>query len=120
MTTDQTHKPELILASIGGKWKMPILWRLGQRPVWRYSELHRDLGAVSHKMLSRQLRELEAEGFIARKLYPVVPPKVEYSLTDKGRITLPMLDALCQLHDSWRSLEKQPFTPCAPLQKQPE
>lgn len=93
-----TTRPEYALEKIGGKWKMPILWRLSQRPVWRYGELKRDLGQISHKMLSQQLKELGADGFIYRQLYPVVPPKVEYSLTDKGRLTLPAINALCELN----------------------
>lgn len=97
-TLDPYAKPELALEKIGGKWKMPILWRLGQRDVWRYSELKRVFDPISDKMLSRQLRELEAEGLIHRELYPVVPPKVEYSLTDKGRKALPAVKALCTFY----------------------
>jgi DNA-binding HxlR family transcriptional regulator len=97
-TSDPYAKPELALEKIGGKWKMPILWRLNTRDVWRYSELKRAFDPISHKMLSRQLRELEADGFIHRELYPVVPPKVEYSLTDKGRKALPAVKALCTFY----------------------
>lgn len=84
---------------------MPILWRLSQRPVWRYSELKRDLGQISHKMLSQQLKELEHDRFIERKLYPVVPPKVEYSLTERGRLTLPAIRALCDLNQALADTE---------------
>lgn len=97
-TEDTSYRPELVLEKIGGKWKMPILWRLSQRSVWRYGELKRDLGNISHKMLSQQLKELEQEGLITRTLYPVVPPKVEYSLTERGTLTLPAITALCDLH----------------------
>lgn len=93
MNTDQ--KPEQALEKIGGKWKMPILWRLGLRDSWRYSELKRDLDPISHKMLSRQLKELEADGLILRRQYPVVPPKVEYSITETGKLALPVIRALC-------------------------
>lgn len=89
------QKPEEALEKIGGKWKMPILWRLSLNDTWRYSNLKRDLDPISHKMLSRQLRELEADGFIHREVYPVVPPKVEYSLTDLGSKALPAVKALC-------------------------
>ena len=89
------QKPEQALEKIGGKWKMPILWRLNLKDAWRYSDLKRDLDPISHKMLSRQLRELEADGLIHRELYPVVPPKVEYSLTDIGKKALPAVKALC-------------------------
>ena len=96
--TDTTHRPESVLEKIGGKWKMPILWRLHRHPVLRYSELKRDLATISHKMLSQQLKELERDGLVNRILYPVVPPKVEYTLTERGRLTLPAIQALCELH----------------------
>lgn len=102
-------QPEAALTIIGGKWKMPILWRLSLKPVWRYGELRRDLGTISHKMLSQQLKELEGSGLIQRKLYPVVPPRVEYSLTEKGRLALPAIQALCHFYsDLLRYEDKQP------------
>ncbi|HTL08539.1 MAG TPA: helix-turn-helix domain-containing protein [Chitinophagaceae bacterium] len=76
---------------LGGSWKMPILWRLNKATL-RYSELKKALPHITHKMLSAQLKELEGHGFIARKVYPVVPPKVEYSITDKGRETIPVIE----------------------------
>lgn len=97
-TTDKQYRPEYALEKIGGKWKMPILSRLSNGEAWRYSELKRDLGNVSHKMLSQQLKELEQEDFITRTLYPVVPPKVEYNLAERGKLTLPAISALCDLH----------------------
>lgn len=84
---------ELALHVIGGKWKMPILWRLGQR-TWRYNELRRDVGRVTHKMLTQQLRELEEAGLVTRTVHPVVPPHVDYALTDLGRTVLPTIEAL--------------------------
>jgi DNA-binding HxlR family transcriptional regulator len=84
---------ELALEVVGGKWKMPILWRLKDR-VWRYNELRRSLGRVTHKMLTQQLRELERDGLITRTVYPVVPPKVEYALTALGRSVVPVIVAL--------------------------
>lgn len=98
-------QPEVALAIIGGKWKMPILWRLSLKSVWRYGELKRDLGTVSHKMLSQQLKELEESGLIHRKLYPVVPPRVEYSLTEKGKLTLPAIRALCHFYSDFLQFE---------------
>jgi DNA-binding HxlR family transcriptional regulator len=92
---DGVQGPEYVLEKIGGKWKMPILWRLGQHPLLRYSEIRRGLEGISHKMLSRQLRELERDQLIDRKVYPVVPPKVEYSLTPLGKLALPAISALC-------------------------
>lgn len=74
---------EFAMDRIGGTWKMPILWRLKDK-VMRYSELKKDIPHITHKMLTSQLRELEEEGFIHRKVYAVVPPKVEYSITKRG------------------------------------
>lgn len=84
---------ELALHVVGGKWKMPILWRLRNR-AWRYNELRRDLGKVTHKMLAQQLRELEAAGLVTRTVFPVVPPHVEYAITDLGLTALPAIEAL--------------------------
>lgn len=102
-------QPEIALEIIGGKWKMPVLWRLSLRPIWRYGELKKDLGAISHKMLSQQLKELEAAGLIKRTSYPVVPPKVEYGLTEKGQLALPAVRALCNFYSDFLLYEgKQP------------
>jgi len=89
------HNPvEYALEKIGGRWKMPILWRLNKKSPWRYGELKKALEGISHKMLSAQLKELEKDGLIKRKSYPVVPPKVEYSLTTKGREVMPAIEEL--------------------------
>ena len=84
---------ELALHVVGGKWKMPILWRLKDR-VWRYNELKRDLKRVSHKMLTHQLRELEAHGLITRTVHPVVPPHVDYAITPLGASAVPAIEVL--------------------------
>lgn len=84
---------ELALEVIGGKWKMPILWRLGKR-TWRYNQLRRELPAISHKMLTQQLRELERSRLITRTVHPVVPPHVDYDITPLGRTALPAIEAL--------------------------
>jgi DNA-binding HxlR family transcriptional regulator len=84
---------ELSLDIIGGKWKMPILWRLKERS-WRYGELKKNIGKITHKMLAEQLKELEQDGLISRKVYPEVPPKVEYSLTERGFSTIPIIEGL--------------------------
>lgn len=78
---------------IGGTWKMPILWRLKDK-IMRYGELKKDIPHITHKMLTSQLRELEEEGFIARKVYPVVPPKVEYSITKRGQGAIVIIDTI--------------------------
>jgi DNA-binding HxlR family transcriptional regulator len=84
---------ELALDIVGGKWKMPMLWRL-DRCIWRYGDLKSNLGTITHKMLSQQLRELERDGLITRKAHAEVPPRVEYSITPLGKTTLPIIEAL--------------------------
>jgi DNA-binding HxlR family transcriptional regulator len=84
---------QLVLDQIGGAWKAPILWRLQSR-VMRYSELRNDIPHISDKMLTSQLRELEADGYVERKVYPVVPSKTEYSLTDKGRDIMGLITSI--------------------------
>lgn len=84
---------ELSLDIIGGKYKMPILWRLKDK-VWRYGELRKSLGKITHKMLTQQLRELESDGLISRKVYAEVPPKVEYSISELGQSTIPVIESL--------------------------
>lgn len=85
---------EAALHLIGGKYKTIILWHLLNKTM-RYSELHRLMPKATDKMLAQQLRELEKDGLINRKVYPVIPPKTEYSLTDFGRTLTPVLNSLC-------------------------
>jgi DNA-binding HxlR family transcriptional regulator len=92
---------ELALDVIGGKWKMPILWRLRQR-VWRYGELKKDLPRVSHKVLTEQLRELEADGLITRTAHASVPPRVEYALSELGKSALPTIESLRAFGSTYR------------------
>ncbi len=84
---------EFALDRIGGAWKMPVLWRLNGR-VMRYGELKKDIPRVTHKMLTAQLRELEADGFVTRTVYAVVPPKVEYALTERGQRAIPVIETI--------------------------
>lgn len=79
---------------ISGKYKGRILWRLYQVKVMRYSELQRELDDISTKMLTQSLRELEADNLIVRKVYPQVPPKVEYQLTESGKELIPVVEHL--------------------------
>jgi DNA-binding HxlR family transcriptional regulator len=89
------HCPvEAALDVIGGKWKPLILWALGEE-VMRFGELQKALPGVNTKMLTKQLRELEEDGIIRRKIYPEVPPRVEYTITDFGKTFIPLLTALC-------------------------
>ena len=81
----------LTLGVIGGKYKVMIIWFLYQNKVLRYNELQKTIKGITPKMLISQLRELEEDGIIERKVYPVVPPKVEYSLTAKGESLIPIL-----------------------------
>ena len=84
---------EATLEVIGGKWKGIILFHL-LNGTMRFSELQRAAGTVTQRMLTKQLRELETDGLISRTVYPVVPPKVEYSMTDKGRSLQPIILAM--------------------------
>ena len=81
---------------IGGKWKMVIIYLLAENQVVRFNDLKRQIGAITYKTLSSQLKELEADGLVYRKEYPQVPPKVEYSLTEKAETLLPVLEGLCE------------------------
>lgn len=83
------------LKVIGGKWKPLILWYLHDGAK-RFHELEKAVAGVTQKMLTQQLRQLEADGLILRKVYPEVPPKVEYSLTEYGRTLEPVLQAMAQ------------------------
>lgn len=85
---------EATIQLIGGKYKAVILWHL-MNDTLRYSELHRKIPKATDKMLAQQLRELERDGLISRTVYPVVPPKTEYSLTDFGKSLSSILDAMC-------------------------
>lgn len=80
---------------INGKWKMFILYLLSKEKIIRFNEMSRMLEPITYKTLSTQLKELESDGLIIRKEYPQIPPKVEYSLSPKGKSLIPILDAMC-------------------------
>ena len=84
---------EFAMDRIGGTWKMPILWRLKDRTM-RYGELKKSMPRITHKMLTSQLRELELEGFVHREVFPVVPPKVEYSITPRGQSAIAIINEI--------------------------
>jgi DNA-binding HxlR family transcriptional regulator len=81
------------MQTIGGKWKMLILWHVHDSGV-RYNELRRLIPGVSQKMLTQHLRELELDGLIERKVYPEMPPRVEYAMTEYGRTLEPVFDIM--------------------------
>lgn len=87
---------EQAIDMVAGKWKMRILFMLAVYEVLRYNELKRHLTPITHKMLSSQLKELERDGLVERREYPQVPPKVEYTLTEKGQALRPSVEALQQ------------------------
>ncbi|MDK2940444.1 MAG: hypothetical protein PWQ51_2609 [Methanolobus sp.] len=94
-TTDYRCPVEATLGVIGGKWKPLILWQL-KEDVLRYNTLQQMLPGISPRMLTKQLRELEDDAIVNRKMYPEIPPRVEYSLTDFGKTIIPVLEALAQ------------------------
>ncbi|MCQ6281832.1 helix-turn-helix domain-containing protein [Bacillus sp. EB600] len=85
---------ELTLSIIGGKWKMLIMWHLGKEGTKRFGELKSMIPEITHRMLVSQLRELEEDLIVYREIYPVVPPKVEYSLTKRGESLMPILESM--------------------------
>lgn len=86
---------EVTIDLIGGKYKALILWHL-RDSILRFTELKSKVPQSTAKMLTQQLRELEEDLLIARKIYPVVPPKVEYSLTELGKTLIPVLSVMCR------------------------
>ncbi len=84
----------ITLGLIGGKYKTIILWYLYSNKIMRFSELQKMISKITPKMLIQQLKQLEADSLITRTVYPVVPPKVEYSLTDLGKTIIPILESM--------------------------
>ena len=84
---------DFVLKKLGGTWKIPVLWRL-RKKTWRYTELQKDIEHISQKMLSQTLKQLEAEGFVQKKTYAEVPPRTEYSLTEKGKRAVEVIEYL--------------------------
>ena len=83
------------LSLINGKYKMTILYTLMEFGVVRFNEMKKYIGTISYKTLSAALKELESDRLIHREEYPQIPPKVEYSLTERGKSLIPILDAMC-------------------------
>ncbi|MBQ6887288.1 MAG: helix-turn-helix transcriptional regulator [Lachnospiraceae bacterium] len=97
---------ETTIQLIGGKYKAIILWHLMGNTL-RYNELHKRMPKATDKMLAQQLRELEKDGLISRKVYPIVPPKTEYSLTELGKSLFPILDEMCKWGEGYREKEQK-------------
>lgn len=93
------------ISLIGGKWKLPILYNLRDGTL-RFNELQKALPMVTQKMLTQQLRELERDGLISRKIYAEVPPKVEYSITLMTKKLEPILYSLCAWGMEYQELQK--------------
>ncbi len=109
---------EATLDLIGGKYKALILWRLSEGKL-RFSELRKSISHATPKMLTQQLRELEAQNLIHRKVFPIVPPKVEYSLTDLGRSLLPILKEMRDWGANYLRTSKDLETCCFMMGKDP-
>ena len=90
------------LSLINGKYKMSILYTLMEFGVVRFNEMKKYIGGISYKTLSSTLKELEMDQLIHREEYPQIPPKVEYSLTERGRYLIPILDGMCDSGDKHR------------------
>jgi DNA-binding HxlR family transcriptional regulator len=99
-SSEKKHFPSCsirhILDRFGDKWSILIISILGHIGKQRFNELNQQIGDISQKMLTVTLRSLEADGLISRKLYPEIPPRVEYELTDLGRSLLPHIEQLAQ------------------------
>ena len=98
----QTTGFSYTLSLINGKYKMTILYTLMKFGTVRFNEMKRYIGDISYKTLSSTLKELEADQLIHREEYPQIPPKVEYSLTERGKSLMPILDQLCTWGETHR------------------
>lgn len=94
---------DLALSVIGGRWKIAIIWCLLQQSPLRLSEIQKCLPGVNQRMLIRQLRELEEDHIITREVFPVVPPKVEYQLSEIGLQLEPVVTSICNWGDHFRA-----------------
>ena len=91
-----------VISIIKGKYKIPIICCLMLHGPTRYNELKRQVKAATFSSLSKALKELEADGLVHREEYPQIPPKVEYSLTERGKSLIPLLDGMCEWGDKHR------------------
>lgn len=91
---DFNCEKELTLSIFSGKWKIVILWHLGREGAHRFSELQRLFPKITHKMLTSQLKELIDDGIVHREVFPEVPPRVEYSMTELGMTLMPIIEMM--------------------------
>ena len=91
------------VALIGSKWKLLIIRNLLQR-AWRFNALRKDLDGISQKVLTDSLRSMEEDGLITRTVYPEVPPRVEYALSDLGKSLKPILDSMVAWGNSYKNM----------------
>ena len=96
---------ETTLLLIGSKWKLLIMRNLLSRP-WRFNELKKDLEGISQKVLTDSLRSMEADGLLTRTVYPEVPPRVEYTLTELGYSLRPILEAMRVWGEDYKAAQK--------------
>lgn len=94
------------MSLIQGKYKMFILYALAGFGVVRFNEMKKFIGTISYKTLSSTLKDLETDGLIHREEYPQIPPKVEYSLTERGKTLIPILDQMCTWGEEHRPAHK--------------
>lgn len=87
---------EITLEVIGGKWKAVLVFHMSRGGAQRFAELRRKTPGISERVLTRQLRELEADGIVHREVFAEVPPRVEYSLTEYGATLGPVTEAMCE------------------------
>lgn len=99
---------ETVIHLLGGKWKPLILWHLLDSTK-RFSELEKLIPEVTQKMLAQHLRELEADKLVTRTIYPSVPPKVEYALSEYGKTMVPVLETMCAWGENHNRLSLRPI-----------
>lgn len=106
LTASEMCPMDLGINILSGKWKLKILWNIQRKNIIRFNELQKLLGSITTKTLTNQLRELEEQKIIKRNVYPEVPPKVEYSLTEVGESIIPVLKMLCEWGKEYQRLIK--------------
>jgi len=102
VTASETCPMELGINILSGKWKLMILWRIYRCKVIRFNELQRQVGKITTKTLTEQLKELEELKIVKRTVYPETPPRVEYSMTETGETLVPILQSLCDWGKSYQ------------------